>query len=90
MPEDCEIPPLPEIPESGRKVALPYLFFFKNSISSFAVSSVSVTIFWMLPPSAVSIAISYVFSDLDQIRYDTDECPAPGSFCSMTRRMLLP
>ena len=37
------------------------LFFFKNSIKSFAVPSSSVTIFCMLPPSAVSTAISYSF-----------------------------
>ena len=31
---------------------------FKNPISSFAVCSFSVTTFWILPPSAVSTAIS--------------------------------
>ena len=43
---------------SGRKVALPYLFCFRKAIISFAVVSLSVTMFWMLPPSAVSMAVS--------------------------------
>ena len=49
---------------SGRKVALPALFCFRKAIISLAVSSVSVTIFCMLPPRAVSMATSYFFSTL--------------------------
>ena len=36
---------LPLIAERGRKVARPYLFCFRKAISSFAVSSLSVTMF---------------------------------------------
>lgn len=43
----------------GRKVARPKRFFFKNCIILFAVCSLSVTILEILPPRAVSMAISY-------------------------------
>jgi len=42
----------------GRNVALPYLFFLRYSINRLAVSSLSMTIFCILLPSAVSIAVS--------------------------------
>lgn len=42
-----------------RCTAIPVLFQMINQ--RFAVSSEPVTMFWMLPPSAVSIAVSYFF-----------------------------
>jgi len=74
---------------SGRNVARPYLFFFRYSIAFFAVVSVSVTIFWILPPSAVSIATSYFFSAV-MISATTPVIPFSRSFSSIIRRMLFP
>ena len=73
----------------GRNVARPYRFFFRYSIMTLAVCSLSVTIFWILPPRAVSTAVSYAFSTL--IRSATTPwIPGWRSFCSITRRILLP
>ena len=73
----------------GRNVARPKRFFFRYSIILFAVCSLSVTIFWILPPRAVSMAISY--SLLTWIRSaTTPRMPDTRSFCSMTLRILLP
>ena len=83
------IPPLPRILVSGRNVARPNLFLFRNSIILFAVFSLSVTIFWILPPSAVSIAISYSCSTL-MISATTPISPGSCSFFAITFRILLP
>ena len=73
----------------GRNVARPYLFCFKYAIIRFAVSSSSVTIFWILPPSAVSTAISYSFSTL-MMSATTPIRPFSRSLQLITRRMLFP
>ena len=73
----------------GRNVALPYLFFFRYSISCLAVCSESVTMFWMLPPRAVSTATSYFFS-VEMMSATTPWMPFTRSRTSITRRMLPP
>ena len=80
---------LPLIAESGRNVARPNLFCFKKAISPFAVSSLSVTIFWIVPPNAVSMAVSYCFFVL-MISATTPTMPLYLSFCSITFLMLFP
>ena len=80
---------LPLMLVNGRKVALPYLFFFRYSISCLAVASESVTMFWMLPPRAVSMAVSY-FWLVVMISATTPCMPCTRSRTSMTLRMLLP
>ncbi len=91
----CPIMPSAFIPcpalisASGRNVARPYLFFLRYCIISFAVCALSVTIFCMLPPSAVSIAVSNSFSTLI-ISATTPIIPLWLSFCSITRFMLCP
>ena len=54
----CENSSRTVIASSGKNVARPKRPCFKYSIMCFAVCSVSVTIFWIAPPSAVSIAVS--------------------------------
>lgn len=83
------IPPLPCILVRGRNVARPNLFVFRNAIIRFAVSSLSVTIFWILPPSAVSIAISYSLSTL-MISATTPIRPFSLSLLAITFRILFP
>ena len=73
----------------GKNVARPSLFCFRKPISSFAVDSLSVTIFWIVPPSAVSIAVSYCFSTFT-ISAITPRIPGLLSFNSMIFFMLLP
>ena len=73
----------------GRKVARPYLFFLRYSMVSLAVVSVSVTIFWIFPPNAVSIATSYFLSTLI-MSATTPIIPLRPSFNSITFFMLLP
>ena len=85
----CEKFWLPLMLVRGRKVALPYRFFFRYSISCLAVASESVTMFCMLPPRAVSMAISY-FCSVEMISATTPWIPWTRSRTSMTRRMLLP
>ena len=82
-------PPEADTVVSGKKVARPKRFFFKNWIISLAVDSSSVTIFWMLPPSAVSTAVSYFLSTW-MMSATTPTIPEFRSFCSITRRMLCP
>ena len=74
---------------SGRNVARPKRFFFKKPIMVLAVSSFSVTIFCILPPSAVSIAVSYSLSTLI-ISATTPIIPLWCSRCSMTFCILFP
>ena len=83
------IPPPPCILVSGRNVALPNLLRLRKSIIRLAVSSLSVTIFWILPPSAVSIAISYSLSTL-MISATTPIRPFSRSLFDITFRILLP
>ena len=74
---------------SGRKVALPSLFDFSQDIICLAVSSLSVTIFWIFPPRAVSMAVSY-FLSVCMISATTPMMPGFFSRCSMTFLMLPP
>ena len=55
-------------------------------IMRFAVFSLSVTIFWILPPSAVSMASSYFFSVLIRSA-TTPRIPGSRLFCSITLRI---
>ena len=74
---------------SGRNVARPYLFFLRYCIISFAVPALSVTIFCILPPSAISMAVSNFFFTLI-ISATTPIIPVCFSRCSITRFMLCP
>ena len=76
---------LPSTLVKGRKVARPARFLFKKEIIRFAVSSSSVTMFWILPPNAVSIAVSY-FSGTWIRSATTPTSPGSDAFCSITRR----
>ena len=73
--------------DSGRKVTLPSLLVLRYSMISLAVSCVSVTTFCILPPRAVSIAVSYFLSV--EIRSASAPC-TPLFLSSMTLRVALP
>ena len=80
---------LPDIDDKGRNVARPNLFSLRYAIRFFAVFSLSVTIFWIVPPRAVSIAVSYFFSTLI-ISAITPIIPSFSDFSSIIFLMLLP
>ena len=80
---------LPDIALRGKNVARPSLFCLRYAISSLAVDSLSVTMFWIVPPKAVSIAVSYFLSTLT-ISAITPRIPGLLSFNSIILRILLP
>ena len=67
-------------------VARPKRFSFRKAIIFLAVFSSVVTMFWMLPPSAVSTASSY-FLEVWIRSATTPRMPGTRSFCSITRRI---
>ena len=73
----------------GKNVARPNLCFLRYSIVSLAVVSVSVTIFWIFPPKAVSMATSYFLSTLI-ISATTPIIPFFVSLSSITFLILFP
>ena len=76
---------LPLIDETGKKDALPNLFFLKCSTNFLASSSVSVTMFWRACPKHISIAVSYFLST--EIRFAKTPFipfPSPGFFSQST------
>ena len=70
---------LPLTFEIGKNEALPKLFLRKCSINLFASCSLSVTIFCMLAPSAISIAVS-IFSGTSISSAIAPLTPFPSSF----------
>ena len=94
MPSSLSAPPkLPGlcrvIASRGRKVALPSLFSLSQVIVRFAAASLSVTIFWMAPPIAVSTAVSYLGLTLI-MSATTPIIPASSFLCSIIRFTALP
>ena len=77
------------IASKGRNVALPSLFSLSQLIVRFAVASLSVTIFWIAPPIAVSTAVSY-FGLTFIISATTPIIPASSFLCSIMRFTALP
>ena len=73
----------------GRKVALPALVSLRYLIIFLAVSSLSVTMFWIFPPRATSIAVSYL-GLVFMISATTPMMPLVSSLRSMTFLTLPP